>query len=150
MGVSPPSFQDMILRMKRGLSMHSFISRFHKLALAFNFCTMSWSNVPYKLCSHLILFNILEHGLSYLHVMPSKNRIQTKLKWTREKRWLKVSILYRWNWLNEVLKIKNVALNCICRIQQLSALPEQAKTSFFFFIFNKLGRRSTPCCHKDC
>jgi hypothetical protein len=51
--------------------------------------------------------------------------------------------------LTEVLKIKKVAQNCICRIQQISALPEQAKISFFF-IFNRHNRRSTPCYHKDC
>jgi hypothetical protein len=38
--VSSLRFQDVTLRMKQDLSMHSFISLFHRLALVFNYCTV--------------------------------------------------------------------------------------------------------------
>jgi hypothetical protein len=38
--VSSPGFQDVTLRMKQDLLMHSFISQFHRLALVFNYCTV--------------------------------------------------------------------------------------------------------------
>ena len=61
MGVSSPSFQDMTLRMKHGLSMYSFISRFHMVALAFNSYIVLGSNVICKLCSLLRQFAHLKN-----------------------------------------------------------------------------------------
>jgi hypothetical protein len=53
-------FQDMTVRMKHGLLMHSFISRFRMVALAFNSYTVLGSNVVCKLCSFLHLFSHLK------------------------------------------------------------------------------------------
>lgn len=66
----------------------------------------------------------------------------------------KVSVFYRWT-ETEVLEVKNSSRDCICRIQQLSGLPEQ-NTNTISDLFGakekkkKLGSSSTQAEFRTC
>jgi hypothetical protein len=69
------SFQDMTRRMKHVLLMHSFISQFHMVALAFNSYTVLGSNVVCKLCNLLRLFSHLKNAVC----MEERNKYKKRL-----------------------------------------------------------------------
>jgi hypothetical protein len=74
-------FQDMTVRMKHGLLMHSFISRFRMVALAFNSYTVLGSNVVCKLCSFLHLFSHLKNAVYMKKRNKYKKKIDIRFRW---------------------------------------------------------------------